>query len=184
MPYDYSPTAGAKLLDADGNTIWSSAREQMYITDYVTGSFVIPRLPILTTGVIDKDIINVAAVSANATDLLGWFTATQSGGYNAGGVANGGVHQLGGTTLLMSAQFNCYPSNSGVPDYQYKTWIQGAITDLAGALLLSTYVSGGFLKAEIERYMPTSGDFPSAWNALGQNNVTITYHAFAVTFDN
>lgn len=184
MSFEHDPTTGAKIYGPNGSVVWSSSREQAYWTDYVTGSFTIAALPLLSTGVIHKETRNIRAVSPNATHLMGWFTAAQSGGYNVGGVANGGTHQLSGTTILTVGQLNMHPGNISVPDVRYSTWVQGARPNVSLCIALSTYVSGGFFRADIERFSPTSGDFPTSWNALGTNTITITYHALALTFDN
>lgn len=165
--------------------MWASSRRQAYWTDYITGSFTIAAMPgINSVGVISSVTQNIQSVSANATHIMGSFTAAQSGGYSVGGVANGGIHQLGGTTLLNIATFNMYPSNPSASDLRYTTWGTGAVVNVAGAILLSTYIEGGWFKAHIERYKPTAASNPASWAGVGAFAVTIAYQGVAFTFDN
>lgn len=183
MTFKFDPATGVDLYGPDGEVIWSSSRKQAYWTNYINGSFTIAAMPgFNAAGVIQSVVQNVKPVAANATHVMGSFTATQSGGYTVGGVANGGIHQLGGTTLLMCSTYNMYPSLYG-SDEQFKTWGTGS-EDVAGAILLSTYIEGGWFKAHIERYKPTAGDLPSSWSGIGFYEITIAYQGVAYTFDN
>lgn len=183
--FEHDPVNGAIFRDAAGNVVWSSARQQAYWTDYVSGSFVIGEMPSIgETGIISRVTTNLAPVASNATNIMGSFTATQSGGYTDGGVSNGGIHQLGGSTFLMVATYPMYPSNPDVSDVRYTTWITGARTNVAAAMVLTTWIEGGWLKAMVERYKPTDGSGAATWSGIGSNNVTISYHGFAYTFDN
>lgn len=182
MSFGYD-TNGAVLYGPDGAVVWSSSRKQAYATDYISGSFVISAMPGLNSvGIIQSVTDLVAPVSPVATHIMGSFTATQSGGYTVGGVAQGGIHQLGGTTLLMASVFRMYPSGRNF-DERYSTWTTGDL-NMAGAMLLTTYVEGGWFKATIERYKPTAGSSSASWSGLGVGNVTISYQGLAYTFDN
>lgn len=190
MSFEHDPTDGATLYGPNGEVVWSSARRQAYWTDYVTGSFTITAMP--GTGnanfVAQITTLNLSPVAAHATHIMGSFTATQSGGYSTGGVANGGIHQLGGTTMLMVATYLLYPSvntgSSESSDIRYSTWVSGAREDVSAAIILSTYVEGGWLKADVERSKPVDGGGPASWAGLGNNTITIAYQGLAFTFDN
>ena len=187
MSYEFDQNDGAVLYGEDGRVVWSSVRRQAYWTNYVSGSFEIEAIPGAKNGSSVGDVTtrNLRAVSPNATHIMGSFTATQSGGYTVAGVANGGIHQLGGTTFLMIALYPMYPSTwSDVVDVRYTTWVTGARDNVAAALILTTFVEGGWLKATVERYKPVDGSGSSNWSGLGQATVTIAYQGVAFTFDN
>lgn len=175
MSFSHDPTNGAVLYGADGEVIWSSAREQAYWTDYVTGTFSVGAISAGDTGFISSQTIDVADVSPNATDLMGWFTATSSA---LMGVVSGGVHQLGGTTLLRMMHTNTGSTPGMYPDGldpRYMTYSTSTRHNYHGGVFLSTYVTGGKFRAHI--YRSSAGTF--AWPAM-----TIRYWAFALTFDN
>lgn len=183
MSYAFEPTTGLVLYGPSGDVVWSSSRQQAYATDYISGSFSIGAMPgANSNGIIQSFNDTIAPVSSVATHIMGSFTATQSGGYTVGGVSNGGIHQLGGTTLLMASVFSMYPSGRSF-DEQYKTWSTGQFS-MAGAMLLTTYVESGWFRVNIERYKPTAGTGPASWSGLGLGNITISYQGLAYTFDN
>ena len=178
--FGWTPTGGVTLERSSGPA-WSSARLQAYWTDYVTGSFTIA--PIVTSlgqpATFTDTTSPLSAVSANAAGVMGWFTATQSGGYSQGGLVNGAIHQLGGTALLMAGVVRMYPDASSAI---YSGYVTG-VNDTAGAVLLTTYVSGGVLYARVQRYYPADPYAPNTWIGLAASTVTITYHAFAYAFN-
>jgi hypothetical protein len=183
LSYAFDQATGLVLYGPSGEVVWSSSRQQAYATDYISDSFTISAMPgVNSVGIIETVTERLKPVSPIATHIMGSFTATQSGGYTVGGVANGGIHQLGGTTLLMSSVYSMYPSGRGF-DERYSTWRTGD-TNMAGAMLLTTYVESGWFKATIERYKPTAGTSSASWSGLGLGDVTISYQGLAYTFDN
>lgn len=177
MKFEWDPSSGAEFQGAHGIS-WASSRDMLYFTDYVTGSFVIPAAtswnpPAAAT--VSDTTTNLSSVSSNAVGALGWFTATQSGGYGQGGVTDGGIHQIGGTTLLMVGAVRMYPDTLSVNYLGYLT----GVVDTAAAFLLTMWVESGFLKARVQRYCPADPYAPQNWIGLAANDVTITYHAFA-----
>lgn len=186
MSFEHDPTNGVKLYGPDGAVVWASSRSHAYWTDYVSGSFTIASMPDGNANSVGtKSTRNLHPVAAHATHVMGSFRATQSGGYAVAGVSDGGIHMLGGTTLLMVAVYPMYPSTWGdITDVRYTTWITGAKDDLSAAIILSTYVQGGWLKAEVERYKPIAGGGSSSWSGLGTGTITISYQGVAYTFDN
>lgn len=180
MGFEHDPTDGAVLYNAAGDVIWSSARLQAYWTDYVTGSFTVPAIS-GTAGVVSTSTVDLADVSADATDVMGWFTATSS---ELSGIVSGGTHQLGGTTILrVDRAFEAINLSQSTPgmypdnlDPRYATYVTSTKGNYSGCIAVSTYVESGKLKATIERYKPL--DFSQNFAAM-----TIEYWAFALRFD-
>lgn len=181
MGFQHDKTDGAFLYGPSGQVIWASSNKQAYWTDYITGSFTVPSIT-GSAGVVSTQTIDVDDVSSNATDVMGWFRTTSS---DLSGVVSGAVHQLGGTTLLrvdFAGEFTSI-STSGPGMYpdsldpRYTTWTTSNHRNYCGCIAITTFISGGKLRATIDRNKPLD---------LLQNfaSMTINYWAFALTFDN
>lgn len=180
MSLEFDPSAGAVLYDAAGNVIWSSSRRQAYWTDYVSGSFSVPSIS-GSSALISTSNLTLEPVSSRATALMGWFIATSS---SLSGIVNGGVHQLGGTTLLR-VDFQggnepglgpgMYPDGL---DPRYASYTTSTRYNFAGCIAISTWVEAGFLRARVQRFKPLDGF------SMSFSGMTVKYWAFALAFDN
>lgn len=174
--FEFDPTNGANWRDEDGRLVWASSRQQAFITDYATGSFTVPKFA--DNAVTNSKVTQtLKSVSPLATHVEGSFTSnivTQTG---AGSTANA-VYEIGGTVLLGARDYAML-GDSLNPTYTVHS--TGPML-FAAVLALTFSVSGGVLRVEIERYSPSFAE--NQGGRILSTNLTVTYQAFALTFDN
>jgi hypothetical protein len=184
----FDPVSGVVMKNAAGTDIWKSSNQQGFVTNYKTGTLVIPAL--ISQAAVKSTVVKTLATGAsNATDLLGWFEVISAQGFTGASVIKGAVHQLGGTTIIAADQgymvnYGFYAESTGPNESSTNP----GIYDLGFLIALTTYVKAGKLIAEIDTFKPgtdPADKSASFWSTpIAKSNITIKYHAFMIAFDN